>query len=131
MATTHGKTVIAASGTAYAPATSSTTSVFPTFPRGSEVGQLYLRVTASAAIDTTTDAVYILAHDSLTGTGVRVKQYPDDTAPFNLLDGWNGQTQVDDVIPFRLPANVSVEFVSSDSGCDFTLSGDLTFTTVS
>ncbi len=126
----HGLVNLAASGGVFTPATSHKTSIFATGPKGSEIGQLFVRATASAAVSIATDAIYILGHDTAESTGVRLKQFPDDTAPFNILTGWDGQTQIDDVVPFRLPRFVSVEFYSSDSGVTFTLSGALSFTCV-
>lgn len=129
--THHSRTVIADSGTVFTPATSTTTSVFETVPISDGIGQLYLGATASAAVSLTTDAIYILGHDTIDSPGIRLKTDPSDTEPFNLLTGWDGDTAIADIIPFRLPRFMSVEFVSSDSGVTFTLTRDLTVTSPS
>ena len=124
----HSRTVLADSGTVFAPATSVSTSVFETVPINDGIGQLYLGATASAAVSLTTDAIYILGHDTPESAGIRLKSDPSDSEPLNLLAGWDGDTAIDDIVPFRLPRFVSVQFVSSDSGVTFTLTRDLAVT---
>ena len=118
-----GGTLVATAGGA----SSNVVEVTPT--RGGLLSYLFIRFTASRAINIATDALYVTGHESSSATGIRYRDVYTDTDPANLLTAFDGLTDIDLIFPFRESPYNAIQFATSGTAVTLTADTDITIQT--
>lgn len=93
--------------------------------RGGGVSVLVARFTASRAVVTSSDSLQILVSEDGVKSGVPYREAFSDTDPVNLLEAFDGETDIDLAAALREVPFVALRFITSGSAITLTADEDI------
>jgi len=122
--------LVSSAGTLVATAGGASSNVVEVTPtRGGQLSFLFIRFTASRAVNITTDALYVTGHETSSATGIRYRDLYTDVSPTNLLTAFDGLTDIDLIFPFRESPFNAIQFATSGTAITLTADADIVIET--